>query len=71
MMMKEIKIRSISFSPGYGDMLGGYHSVSLEKNRDGKWTYVCNDREHYNAPTVVSTYAVSEEAVAQFEEFIL
>lgn len=70
-MMKEIKIRSISFSPGYGDMLGGYHSVSLEKNRDGKWTYVCNDREHYNAPTVVSTYAVSEEAVAQFEEFIL
>ena len=68
--MKEIKIRKISYSPGYGDMLGGCHNVSLEKDSEGRWTYVCRDREDHSAPTVVSYYAVTEEAVARFTEFI-
>ena len=68
--MKKIKITKVSYSPGYGDMLGGYHESMLRKDRDGKWTYVCTDRETHDRPTVTTTYAVSAEAVAQFEEFI-
>ena len=68
--MKEIKIQKIRYNPGYCDMVGGCHNVSLEKNSDGRWTYVCRDREDHSAPTVVSTYAVPEEAIAQFTEFI-
>ena len=68
--MKEIKIRRIRYSPGCGHMLGEYNNASLEKDSDGKWTYVCRYREHRSAPTVVSTYAVPEEAVSQFAEFI-
>ena len=68
--MKEIKIRRIRYSPGCGHMLGEYNNASLEKDSDGKWTYVCRDREYHSAPTVVSAYAVQEEAVSQFAEFI-
>lgn len=68
--MKEIKINRVSYSPGYGDMLGGYHESILRKDRGGNWTYVCYDRETYDRPTVTTAYAVSAEAVAQFEEFI-
>lgn len=69
--MKEIKIHRISFSPGYGDMRGGYHQVTVEKDKDGNWTYVCSDREAHDKPTVTMTYAVSDQALAEFEEFIL
>ena len=68
--MREIKIRRISYNPGYGDMLGGYHEETLRKDKDGSWTYVCCDREDYRAPTVTTVYGVSPEAVEQFEEFI-
>ena len=68
--MKEIKIHRISYSPGYGDMLGGYHESTLRKDKGGNWTFVCSDRETHDRPTVTTTYAVSAEAVAQFEKFI-
>ena len=68
--MKEIKIHRISYSPGYGDMLGGYHESTLKQDKDGNWTLVCSDRNVYNEPTVTTTYAVSAEDVAKFEEFI-
>ena len=68
--MKEIKINRVSFSPGYGDMLGGYHESVLKKDKDGSWLYVCSDRETHEEPTVTTVYAVSAEAVALFEEFV-
>jgi len=68
--MKDIKICRVSYSPGYGDMLGGYHDSSLRKEKNGVWTFVCSDRETHDRPTVTATYAVSAEAVAQFEKFI-
>jgi len=68
--MKEIKILGIIYSPGYGDMLGEYHEVTLRKDKDGNWTYVCSDREFHDKPTVTTAYSVSAEAVAQFEKFI-
>ena len=42
--MKEIKINRVSCSPGYGDMLGGYHESTLRKDKDGNWTFVSSDR---------------------------
>ena len=68
--MKEIKIHRISYSPGYGDMLGGYHASTLKKDKDGIWTFVCSDRETHDRPTVTATYAVSADAVSQFEKFV-
>ena len=68
--MKEIKISRVSFSPGYGDMLGAYHGCELRKEKDGRWICVCRDREAHCEPTVVTVYCVSDEAVARFEEFI-
>ncbi len=68
--MKEIKIHRISYSPGYSDMLGGYHEVTLRKDNSGSWTYVCRDREDYRAPTVTTVYGVSDEAAEQLEGFI-
>ena len=68
--MREIKIRRISYNPGYGDMLGGYHEETLRKDKDGSWTYVCCDREDYRAPTVVTVYGVADEAVERLEKFI-
>ena len=68
--MKEVKIYRVSYSPGYGDMLGGYHESTLRKDKDGNWTFVSSDRETHDRPTVTTAYAVSDEAVAQFEKFI-
>lgn len=68
--MKEIKIHRISYSPGYGDMLGGYHESTLRKDKNGSWTYVCRDREDHRAPTVATVYGVADEAVERLEEFI-
>ena len=68
--MKEIKLIKVIFRPGYGDMLGGYHESVLKKDKDGSWIYVCSDRETHDDPTVTAVYAVSAEAVAEFEEFI-
>ena len=68
--MEEIKINEISYSPGYGDMLGGYHRVILSKDEDGNWTYVSSDREDRNVPAVTAVYSADSEAVAKLEAFI-
>ena len=68
--MKAIKLYRISHSPGYCDMLGGYHESALRKDKDGNWTFVCSDREEHSEPTVTVVYAVSPEAAARFEKFI-
>lgn len=49
--MKEIKIHRISYSPGYGDMLGEYHGSTLKQDKDGNRTFVCSDRNVHNEPT--------------------
>lgn len=69
MMKKNFKLTTVTYSPGYGDMLGAYHSNTLKKDNDN-WTFISSDREVHDAPTVTATYAVSAEAVEQFEEFI-
>lgn len=68
--MKKILLRKIEYIPGYGDMRGERHYQSLEKNGDGEWVIVSSDREYFDAPTVITTYEVSTEAVAQFEVFL-
>ena len=68
--MRHIELRSVIYSPGYCDMLGGYHRVSLEKDGDGNWAYVCSSSEERSEPTVVCTYAVTEDAVKRFAGFI-
>ena len=64
------KLKSFRYSPGYSDMRGASHSDILEMNEDGKWVIVSRNRDYYNEPVRVTTYAVSSEAEAQFEEFI-
>ena len=68
--MKNIKIGSISYSPGYGDMLGGVHSSSLERDKQGKWICVCRDSNTRCDPTVITVFSVSEEKVEELEDFI-
>ncbi len=68
--MKDFNLVRVRFSPGYGDMLGGYHSSSLEKDENGNWVFICRDREEHSSPTTVSVYAVSDEKAAEFEDFI-
>ena len=68
--MKKITLLRFEFSPGYGDMLGGYHAAFLMKNNGGKWEYICHDREDHSAPTIVTVYDVDAEAVSFFEQFL-
>lgn len=68
--MMPIKIHSVRYSPGYGDMRGEYHNVSLTENKDGDTVMICTDRDFFNAPEVVTTYAVGPAALASFEKFL-
>ena len=68
--MKDFKLHRMSYSPGYGDMLGEYHESTLRKSPEGGWTLVCTRRERHDLPKVTATYAVSDEAVAQLAAFI-
>ena len=65
-----IRLRSFYYSPGYCDMMGGGHSTSLERGKNGEWMFVSRDREDHSALTVVSTYEVSAASIAEFESFI-
>ena len=69
-MKKEFKLISFSYSPGYGDMLGGYHSAELRREKDGRWTFVCRDRETHCDPEIRTVYAVSADDAEQFGRFI-
>ena len=63
-------LKRFHYSPGYCDMLGASHSITLEKNSDGKWVYITCDREEHSEPMTVITYSVSSEAASEFEKFI-
>ena len=65
-----MKLHEFRYSPGYSDMRGARHEERLAKNENGVWTVVCSDREHFDAPTVVTVYEVSSEAEAAFEAFL-
>lgn len=69
-LLNKSKLRECSYSPGYGDMRGEIHSEVLKKNEEGNWQIVCRDRESLNRPTLITTYDVSEEALADFEAFL-
>ncbi|MBR4394873.1 MAG: hypothetical protein IKT01_00550 [Eubacteriaceae bacterium] len=64
------ELLELRFSPGYGDMAGGYHNEDLCRNENGQWVMICKDRTVFSDPTTVTTYAVSEEAVRDFISFI-
>ena len=68
--MNQRRLRECDYSPGYGDMRGEIHSEVLRKNNNGKWQIVRRDRESLNNPTIVTTFAVSEEALARFESML-
>lgn len=61
---------SFRYHPGYSDMRGGYHDESLEKNDNGDWVIVSTNQESLDAPTIVTTYAVSPDDAAAFETFM-
>ena len=65
------KLTGFDHHPGYSDMDGGYHYESLLKNDDGDWVIVCTDRDSFDEPTTVTTYAVDDDAVKDFESFII
>ena len=67
---KTARLRECSYSPGYGDMRGEIHSEVLRKDENGKWQIISRDRESLNDPTVITTYAVTEEELACFEAFL-
>lgn len=68
--MKDFSLHRLSYSPGYGDMLGQYESSTLEKTPDGGWTLACTRRERHDLPKVTATYAVDHRAVAELMTFI-
>ncbi len=66
-----VTLSEFTYSPGYSDMRGARHCERLAKDADGAWTLVCEDRESFDAPTVVTVYAVRTEEEAEFEAFLL
>ena len=68
--MSRIIPERIDYSPGYSDMLGGHHNMTLKKNENGEWVCICRDREDHSAPTVAATHEVSAGDVEQFFAFL-
>ena len=69
--MKDFSLHRLSYSPGYGDMLGQYESSTLRKTPDGGWTLACTRRERHDLPKVTATYAVDHRAVAELAAYIV
>ncbi len=63
-------LRSFVYHPGYGDMDGGYHVNSLEKDERGEWMIISRNRDSFGEPDIVTVYAVSKEDVYSFETFL-
>ena len=61
---------SFTYRPGYSDMNGGYHCCELKQTEAGDWIITDDDREEIGVPEIVTTYAVSSEAVAEFAAFL-
>ena len=64
------ELTEFKYHPGYSDMNGGYHCMTLKKEESGDWVIVSEDQDTFSAPTVVTTYAATEEGVSAFAEFI-
>ena len=64
------ELESLSFSPGYSDMDGGYHCVTLEKNDEGVWVIVHEDRDEVGGPTTLTTYAVDPKDAENFQTWV-
>ncbi len=69
-IMKECRFKEFRYSPGYSDMRGARHHEELKKDENGAWIIVCYDREDFQEPEKVTTYAVSEENALQFAAFL-
>ncbi len=68
--MTKGRLKEFTYSPGYGDMQGAMHQKILKKDDKGSWVIVSRDKELFSDPIIAVTYAVSEEAVLQFEAFL-
>ncbi|MCR4649849.1 MAG: hypothetical protein K5776_12310, partial [Lachnospiraceae bacterium] len=64
------EFKEFNYSPGYGDMNGGYHYMTLCHDDQSGWYVECTDREEFDLPTVVTVYSVTDEEAASFERFI-
>lgn len=64
------ELKSFSYSPGYSDMAGACHYEDLQKDENGNWVIVSRNRESFDEPTIVTTYAVSEDALKEFETYL-
>ena len=64
------ELKSFSYSPGYGDMNGASHHERLSKDDAGEWIIESSDRDSFEEPMTITLYAVSEDAVKEFESFI-
>lgn len=64
------ELTGFAHSPGYSDMNGGYHCESLRRDKSGAWQIEKRDRNSLDEPEIVKTYAVSDSALAAFEQFL-
>ncbi len=67
---KDIRLKEMVISPGYGDMRGSYHRQSLKKDESGVWRYVSEDREDFREPVTVTVYSVKQDDAESFIEFL-
>ena len=58
------------YSPGYSDMDGENHQEVLKKDEEGTWRIFSRNRKSIDEPSTETVYAVSEEDVAGFADFI-
>ena len=65
-----ITLKTFRYSAGSNDMAGDKHVQELKKNDKGDWIIEVNERTCYEEPLIVTTYAVSEEDVLEFEGFL-
>ena len=64
------ELEAIHYSPGYGDMVGEYHSETVRRDENGDVVYVIKDRESFNESAVTRTYAMPEDALTRLEDII-
>ena len=68
--MKDFKLKRADYRPGYGDMRGGSHGMTLRETETGAWIMECRDRETHADPAVTVVHEVSREAVLELETFL-
>lgn len=60
-----------TYSPGYSDMEGGYHYESLECTDAGNYVLITHDQDSFDAPEIITTYAVTEVQWQEFCDYLL